>query len=118
VEGTATWRACLDVCESEPQAFAGVAQSKRLIILVLLLCCRVAHCLNVLVTSHTAQLASAATAHLLSSLLRPVDPVAAWQLCAQQQQPRLRSASCAGAVRLRVHAEVHQEAAGLEAVLR
>lgn len=82
------------------------------------LCCRVAHCVNVLLMSHAAQAASAATAHLLSSLLRPVDPAVSWQLCAQQQQAHLRSASCAGAVRLRVHAEVHAEAAALEGVLR
>lgn len=83
------------------------------------ICCRVAYCMNVLLTSHAAQVASAATAHVLASLLRPVDPVASWQLCAQQQQQqRLHSANFAGAVRLRVHAEVHPEAAGLEDVLR
>lgn len=88
-------------------------------------CCsdRVAHCINVLVTSHAAQPAQAVTAHLLSSLVAPLDPAAALGLCPQQQVVRLIGSSTGSSggsnvadgwcgtsrtLRLRMHASLFQ----------
>lgn len=57
--------------------------------------CRVSHLVNVLVTSHAAQLAGAATAHVLSCLVAPVGATAALQLCPQLQLARLQRYSAA-----------------------
>jgi hypothetical protein len=65
---------------------------------------------NVLVTSHAAQLAAAATAHVLACLVAPFDTTAAQALCPQQQAQRLRIGSClvepCQGVRLRMHASL------------
>jgi hypothetical protein len=76
-----------------------------------------------LVTSHTAQLAQAVVAHLLSTLVTPVDPAAALKLCPQQQVvPPVRLIGSSGGsnaadgwcgsprtLRLRLHASLCQD---------
>lgn len=78
---------------------------------VLCVCCdcRVAHVINVLVTSHAAQLAGAATAYLLSYLVAAVDADAALRLCPQLQLVRLRCFSTRPGVKLRLHATLEDE---------
>lgn len=70
---------------------------------------RVAHAVNVLMTSHAAQLAGAATAHLLSCLVAPGDAAAALRLCPQLQLARLRCVSTQPGVKLRLHASLEDE---------
>jgi hypothetical protein len=80
------------------------------------MCCvrRVAHVVDVLATSHAAQLAAAAAANLLSSMLLPWDSALAVQLCpqqlrhqllAKQQQQQQRGA---GAVQFKVQAALRE----------
>jgi len=78
---------------------------------LLFCCCRVACCVNLLVTSHATQLAEAAMARLLSAVVLPLDAALAGKLCTQQQLGHLQNASSSTSpgwrgFRLRLHASL------------